>query len=103
MDESVGEASLPTKIALFRALQELLSNSTRHGAGQEVAVQLAVVDDRLRLSVSDAGPGFHQESVDTEGRLGLAGIREQAELLGGSFEVATEASGGSRVTVAWPL
>lgn len=104
MDEPVGEASLPTKIALYRALQELLSNSTRHGNGEQVAVRVETTSDGwLRASVSDAGPGFDGERVGTEGHLGLAGIREQAELLGGGFEVSRPADRGVTVTVSWPL
>lgn len=104
MDEPLGEASLPTKIALFRALQELLSNSTRHGNGEDVAVHVEATPDRwLRASVTDAGPGFDGELVGTEGHLGLAGIREQAELLGGGFEVRRPGHGGVTVTVSWPL
>lgn len=103
MDEPVAEASLPTKIALFRALQELLSNSTRHGKGEGVSVHITSGDGWLRASVSDRGPGFNSESVGAEGHLGLAGIREQAELLGGTFEVAHGDAEGSRVTVSWPL
>lgn len=104
MDEPVGEASLPTKIALFRALQELLSNSTRHGNVEDVTVRVETSSDGwLRASVSDAGPGFDDEQVGAEGRLGLAGIREQAELLGGGFEVSRPDDGGVTVTVSWPL
>jgi signal transduction histidine kinase len=131
IDEPIGDAALPTKIALFRALQELLSNSTRHGEGKDVAVNLSSHGAGLQLTVSDAGPGFDPARIGAEGHLGLAGIREQAELLGGTFEVAPRgdgaagvgaaggrgagagsvdaesgggsgANGGVRVTVSWP-
>lgn len=97
------EASLSTKIALFRATQELLSNATRHGDGKNIAVSLKGDRKNVELSVSDAGPGFDRSRVGAEGHLGLAGIREQAELLGGGFEVGSSAAGGARVTVRWPL
>jgi len=103
MADDVGEASLPTKIALFRALQELLSNSTRHGGGTDVTVNVSTSGGRLRASVSDGGPGFDGNQVGAEGHLGLAGIREQAELLGGSFQVQPRAAGGVTVTVTWPI
>ena len=95
--------ALPTKIALFRAAQELLSNATRHGQGQDVSATLTSADDRLSLTVSDAGPGIDRDRVGAEGHLGLAGIREQAELLGGGFDVGSRAGGGASVTVTWPL
>jgi signal transduction histidine kinase len=98
------EAQLPTKIALFRAAQELLSNATRHGEGRDVRATLAGDDDELRLTVSDAGPGIDRSRVGSEGHLGLAGLREQAELLGGGFEIDDAApSGGASVTVRLPL
>lgn len=105
LDEPLPEASLPTKIALFRALQELLSNATRHGGGLDVVVELTAEPDRLRLVVSDGGPGIGVTHADDGRQLGLAGIREQAELLGGSFEMGPPAGTGrgAQVTVAWPL
>ena len=103
LGEPIPDVPLPTKIALFRALQELLSNSTRHGGGQDVSVNVSVVDGRLRAEVSDRGPGFDSERVGEEGHLGLAGIREQAELLGGTFEVLRREAGGASVIMSWPL
>jgi signal transduction histidine kinase len=97
------EAELPTKIALFRAAQELLSNATRHGQGRDVSVSLAGDAVDLVLTVADAGPGIDRSRVGTEGHLGLAGVREQAELLGGGFEVGDREGGGASVTVRWPL
>jgi signal transduction histidine kinase len=97
------ESQLPTKIALFRAAQELLSNATRHGEGRDVRVSVAGDGDQLHLTVSDAGPGIDGSRVDAEGRLGLAGVREQAELLGGGFVVGRREGGGAQVTVTWPL
>jgi signal transduction histidine kinase len=93
---------LSTKIALFRAAQELLSNATRHGQGRDVAVDLAHENGMLRLAVSDAGPGLGEVRVGDEDRLGLAGVREQAELLGGSFDITDRPTGGTVATVRWP-
>ena len=101
--EPIPDVPLPTKIALFRALQELLSNSTRHGGGADVAVTVAGVDGWLRAEVADGGPGFDGELVGEEGHLGLAGIREQAELLAGTFEVQRRDGGGVTVIVSGPL
>lgn len=103
VDTITREAQLPTKIALFRAAQELLSNATRHGEGRDVAVRISGDFDELRLTVSDAGPGIDRGSVGSDGRLGLAGVREQAELLGGGFEIGRREGGGASVTVRWPL
>jgi signal transduction histidine kinase len=103
LQEPRREASLPTKIALFRAAQELLSNATRHGGGKDVALSLRAEESRLALTVNDAGPGFGEMRVGEGEHLGLAGIREQAELLGGTFEIGHAPGAGAQVTVRWPL
>jgi signal transduction histidine kinase len=103
-------AQLPVKIALYRALQELLSNATRHGAGT-ITVGLHLDAAMLRLDVSDEGPGFDPERVggggagdlDETAHLGLAGVRERAELLGGRFAVGQDARGRTLISVWWPL
>jgi signal transduction histidine kinase len=97
------QAPLPIKIALLRTLQEALSNATRHGGGADLSVKLARDADSLRLAVGDHGPGFDPEAAKRSGRLGLAGMRERAELLGGSFEVDSAPRMGTTVRVWWPL
>ncbi len=102
------DVPLPVKIALFRALQEALSNATRHGHSERIEVELRGTrgDGRtpgLSLVVQDDGAGFDPVTLaDTEG-LGLAGIREQAEVLGGWFEVHASRGGGTELRVWWPL
>jgi signal transduction histidine kinase len=97
------QAPLAVKIALFRSLQEALSNATRHAPGQEVAVRVAAEGTLLHLVVSDRGPGFTDERIGANGRLGLAGMREQAELLGGAFDVQSGPERGTTLRVSWPL
>ena len=87
--ELPADVPLPVKIALFRALQESLSNATRHGGGKALSVDLAgrtgVRAGRLpglELVVRDDGAGFDPESLERSEGLGLAGIREQAEIPG---------------------
>jgi signal transduction histidine kinase len=112
---------LAVKITLFRALQELLSNGTRHGTGREIAVRLGVARGPglsgrvLRLRVSDRGPGFDVAALEDmvtgavttgaaiSGGLGLAGVREAAELLGGGFEIESTPGAGTAVDVWWPI
>jgi signal transduction histidine kinase len=106
----VGPVSLPVKIALFRALQEGLSNATRHGASQVVRVTLAPrVPERpgglpsLELLVRDDGRGFDPAALESTEGLGLAGIREQAEILGGTFEIHSAPQRGTELRVSWPI
>ncbi|HVC32530.1 MAG TPA: ATP-binding protein, partial [Chloroflexota bacterium] len=89
-------------IALYRSLQEALSNATRHAGDTDVAVQVSGLGIFLYLSVSDRGPGFDVAAVPVVGHLGLAGMREQAELLGGRFTVESLAGQGTTVRICWP-
>jgi signal transduction histidine kinase len=96
------DVPLPVKIAAFRALQEALSNATRHGGGADVSVKACVCREQLCLTVSDRGPGFAPKQAEHKGRLGLASMRERAELLGGRFRVQSS-SRGTAVHLRWPL
>jgi signal transduction histidine kinase len=97
------QAPLAVKIGLLRTLQEALSNATRHAGGLDVTAAVWAEDGLLRLEVSDRGPGFDPVAAERSGRLGLAGMRERAELLGGSFEVKTAPGQGTLVSASWPL
>jgi signal transduction histidine kinase len=102
--ENVPEhAPLPIKIALLRTLQEALSNATRHGMAAGIRVALNAEADTLRLTVSDEGPGFDLESLRGSRQLGIAGMRERAEVLGGSFEIRSNPGHGTTVQACWPL
>lgn len=96
-------APLATKIALYRILSEALSNAARHGGGVDVRVNVNEVDGFLSLEVRDSGPGFDPEGVPGDGHLGLAGMRERTELLGGRFELTSAAGAGTRVRADLPL
>ena len=97
------QVGLSTKIALFRATQELLSNAFRHGNGAAVRLHLESNGQFLQLTVADGGPGFDVATLAGEDGLGLAGMREQAELLGGDFEIVSEPGSGTETRVRWPL
>ena len=101
---------LPVKIALFRALQESLSNAMRHGESEEVEVELTGTPEGgqtdasgLNLLVRDHGTGFDPATLGSSDGLGLAGIREQAEVLGGSFSLRSAPGEGTELRVWWPL
>lgn len=98
-----GDAPLAHKIALYRSIQEALSNATRHAEGAEVHVSVGCDSDELTLAVQDRGPGFDVAESGARGRLGLVGMRERAELLGGSFRVDSAPGRGTTVEIRWPM
>jgi signal transduction histidine kinase len=93
------EADLPedVQIALYRAVQEALTNVVRHSGADSVSIVATAQDGRIRLVVDDDGRGF-DASAPTD-RLGLAGIRERVELLGGTLRVESSPGGGTAVVV----
>jgi signal transduction histidine kinase len=95
---------LAVKITAFRVTQEALVNAFRHGGGLEQRVRLESEAGWLRLEVSDGGPGFvcQGEPASSE-HLGLSGMRERVESLGGAFEVASAPGQGTRITAQIPL
>jgi signal transduction histidine kinase len=96
-------APLATKIALYRILSEALSNASRHGGGADVGVKVTQVEGFLSLEVRDAGPGFDSGLRPGDGHLGLAGMRERTELLGGRFELTSDPGTGTRIRADLPL
>lgn len=90
-----------TGATLYRIVQEALSNVARHAHATEVTVSLAVAGEAAVLEVQDDGEGITPEAVASRGSLGLLGIRERAQLLGGT--VTIEGGRGTRLTVRLPL
>ncbi len=94
------------ELALFRALQEALSNVARHADGRLVDVELAVADDQLTVIVRDDGRGFpltrEGRVRETDGRMGLTGMRERLHAVGGTLTLRNAAS-GAEVTLRLPL
>ncbi|MBK9927151.1 MAG: hypothetical protein IPP66_17930 [Anaerolineales bacterium] len=90
------------EVMLFRALQELLGNTARHGQATQVKVMLDMGEERVRVSVDDNGRGFDPDVVQQGTSLGLKLIRERAEMLGGSFEIDSSVGRGARISFSVP-
>ncbi|MFD2053915.1 sensor histidine kinase [Mesorhizobium calcicola] len=80
------ELGASEKISIYRFVQEGLNNAYRHGRGKDQAVSAGMKGGRLFVEVSDGGPGFDPARVEG---LGLAGLRERVESIGGQFETLT--------------
>ena len=95
------ELSQSERICIYRFVQEGLSNAFRHAGGVGQCVTAAVSGRVLTVTVSDDGPGLNSPEAGTAG-LGLAGLRERVESLGGEFSVDSSAA-GTRLTMALRL
>ena len=95
------QAPLPVKITLYRIIQEALNNTCRHAGGQGVQVLVTASHDRILAEIVDQGPGFDSEApVDDTAQLGVVGMRERVESLGGRFKITSAPGAGTKV-VAW--
>jgi signal transduction histidine kinase len=98
--------SQDAELALFRAMQEALSNVARHARARRVWVVLAQRDGALALDVRDDGQGaatpLDPERLQREGHMGLAGMQERIASLGGTVTVGVAAEGGVRLSIRVP-
>jgi two-component system, NarL family, sensor histidine kinase DegS len=86
--------------AIFRIIQEALNNVNKHSEATKVDVGLTIQPDRVVAKIRDDGIGFDVNAVPATGsHLGLLGMRERAEALGGRFAIATEAGKGTEIVV----
>lgn len=89
--------------ALFRILQEALTNVARHAHATRVEASLGEDDDHLVLQVRDNGRGISEEQISGTGRFGLLGMRERAHVFGGDVVVRGSPGQGTVVTVRIPV
>ena len=87
----------PAKIAIYRVVQEALNNACQHGNGLQQSVHACGDCASVTIKIMDAGPGFDAKAAYSYGRLGLLGMRERIESMGGQFFI--ESSPGSGTTV----
>jgi len=87
--------------ALYRIVQEALTNVRCHSGATEALVRLNRTDSTIRLEIRDWGRGFQRIAVPPD-RFGLQGIEERARLLGGSAQVESQVGSGTRICVEIP-
>lgn len=90
------------ELALFRILQEAMTNCAKHARAKAVVVKLQFADDPMQVSVTDDGVGFDADSVlqgATRVGLGLLNMRETAEFVGGRLRIQSVPGAGTQVSV----
>jgi signal transduction histidine kinase len=91
--------------SVYRLVQEALNNAGKHARASRIAIGLGVTGRLLRCTIHDDGVGFAASltSHDDNRGLGLAGMRDRVETLGGSLEIDSTPGGGTRVTIVVPI
>ena len=108
--EQIGEAPrLPpeVEIGLFRVVQEAINNIVRHAAARNVSILFNLNDRAVTAYIEDDGIGFDPIELTTPGEslrgLGLMGMRERVELVGGVLDIDSAPGAGTRIHISIPL
>ena len=98
------EVKIPDAIknGLFRIFQESLTNVGRHANATKVIVSLEQKDGRLTLTIEDDGQGFEQERIGVKQTLGILGMRERCEMMGGEYTLQSAPGEGTTIAVTVP-
>jgi signal transduction histidine kinase len=105
LSTALDNVALPPQLstAVFRILQETLTNVARHAQASHLTVSLAAKAKRLVLEVQDNGRGITEVERIHSKSFGLVGMRERAMILGGDFDIRGAPGKGTTVTVSIPL
>ena len=95
-----------TAVSLYRILQESMTNIVMHANAHNVDIMLTKVDRSICMQIQDDGQGMEDHAVEiarSNNRLGLFGMQERAELLGGVLTIDSKPGKGTRITVILPI
>lgn len=87
---------------VYRIIQEALNNMAKHAHTERATMSLNVGTDGIELAVSDEGAGFSMDKLN-DSTLGLLGMRERTELLGGTFQIIAALGEGTKILISIPL
>jgi len=102
-----GRLSQEAELLLFRVVQEALRNIAKHAQASKAEVKVEFGESKIMVTISDNGIDFQiPESLGTlpyAGKLGLAGMQERVQLLGGSLKLKSELGKGTTIFVEAPI
>lgn len=105
VDAPIGRLPSPVETALYRVIQEALINASRHARAASVRIEVREGDHHIRASVRDDGEGFDADATLArrgDRGLGLIGMRERVEALGGLLTIQSTPGKGTEVSVTIP-
>ena len=91
------------EVMVFRAVQELLTNASRHSGASQVKIQVDATTTDVRLSIDDNGKGFDVNSALEGSGMGLKVIRDRVNMLGGEMEIDSVIGQGTRIVFFIPI
>jgi len=99
------EKQLPDtiKTALFRIVQESLTNVARHSEAKKVTITFTNKDDILFLSIADNGKGFDKQKIANKRTLGILGMKERVNMINGEYRIKAFPGKGTEVLVQIPM
>jgi PAS domain S-box-containing protein len=92
-----------TAAALFRVVQEALTNVVRHADARQVRVSLKSAGRVLRIAITDNGKGIAPRQINDRKSFGIVGMRERVHRIGGEFNIFSGQGRGTRLEIAVPL
>jgi len=101
----IEQATDAVRTVLYRVAQEALTNVARHAKASQAEVTIRCIDGCVHMAITDNGHGFNvdgKSSAKKHQRLGLIGMRERVEMIGGSFSVESAPGHPTIVRVALP-
>jgi PAS domain S-box-containing protein len=102
VDDEVMDLDTNVQSALYRAVQECLTNISRHAQATQVRIEVRVDPSDVNLMVNDNGIGISSEARSKRGSFGLIGMRERIYILGGKVAIASLPGQGTQVTIDLP-
>jgi len=95
--------NMDISLAIFRMLQESLTNAAKHAQASEVKVSIQCGDKQLKFSVEDNGRGINAEQINSEKSYGILSMKERTKTLGGSFSIKGKVGKGTQILIKLPL
>ncbi len=93
---------MTAETVIYRVVQEALTNIVRHASAQQASVVVERHRNVVKAVIEDQGVGFDPEAAMQSGRLGLGGMRERVEMIGGSFTIESAPGRGTTVFAEIP-
>lgn len=97
LPETIDGLPEETEQAIYRIVQEALTNIERHAQAKQACIQIETLPSGLMISVKDDGRGFVREKVNTKASFGLRGMEEWADLIGATLKVQSQIGQGTQI------